>query len=534
MARMIPARLRRAALALLLLGSAVSAAAGRVVLVGVDGATWSVIDPLVAEGALPHLAALARDGVTADLATVEPVNSPTVWTSIATGRSPEVHRIRDFFSTALDRPVPTIFERLAAQGKRVGLYDYLKTWPPRDLPGGFVIPGWTRRDDAVQPPDVFARAGHAPPYRYSNQDLRNRRDFLRSAREELVRKAPQYRALAGAFDLDVAAVTFYAFDALAHRFWLDAFPEQFEGELPRAPDPAHRNVLRETMLGVDAALGEIRAGLAPEDVLLLASDHGFQAGDAGGRVWTSSLDAPLAAEGLVADRDPFRFVGQFFAVVIRVLPGPFEDRDALTERLAGLLRGARSADGDPLYTVDVLDAAERPPGHERGLLSRLRQWFVRTLVQYLFHVDFGTDAFAYVLAQPDAEVLDPLWPDGRVVFAGKEMPLPDLLYADDFSGTHHPTAVFAAAGGPIVHRAERGALSVLDLAPLIAYLAGTPIPGDLEGTLPSAWIDPAWLAEHPPRVAAADTLPALAPLEASGDVGEEELLERLKAMGYVR
>ena len=89
-----------------------------------------MIDPLIAEGALPHFAALAKDGVSADLATVEPVNSPTVWTSIATGRSPEAHGITNFFDTALDRQVPTVFERLAAGGRRVGLYDYLATWPP--------------------------------------------------------------------------------------------------------------------------------------------------------------------------------------------------------------------------------------------------------------------------------------------------------------------------------------------------------------------------------------------------------------------
>ena len=515
---------------------AAPATAGRVVLVGVDGAGWSLIDPLLAEGALPHLASLLKDGASADLATVEPVNSPTVWTSIATGRSPDVHKIRDFFSTGLDRPVPTIFERLAAQGLRVGLYDYLKTWPPRRLPGGFVIPGWTRRDGAVQPPDVFERAGRAPAYRYSNRNLRNRIDFIRSARRELTEKAPQWNALVRAFDPQVGAVTFYSVDALGHRFWLDAFPEQFE-RAPREPVDEHRGVIREAVVGVDAALGAIRGGLGPDDVLLLASDHGFQAGDPEGRVWTSSLDALLEEEGLVADRDPFRFVGQFFAVVIRVRPGPFESRDALTDRLAGLLRGASSKDGEALYTVDVLDARERPPGHARSLLNRLRQWGVRTFARYAFHVDFGSEAHAFILARPDADVLDPLWPNGRVLFAGKERPIAEILYAEDFNGDHHPTAVFAVAGGPIAANPTRGSLSVLDLAPLIAYLAEAPIPDDLEGRLPIELIDPEYLAAHPPRYVAAAELPILPPLGADAAAplaGEEELLEQLKAMGYVR
>ena len=531
---MIPAFLRAVGLLLAVVATPGGADAGRVVLVGVDGAGWPLLDPMLAEGALPNLAALTRDGVHADLATVEPVNSPTVWTSIATGRSPEVHGITDFFSTALERPVPTVFERLAAQGVRVGLYDYLKTWPPPTFPGGFVIPGWTRRNDDVAPRDVFARAGRDPAYRYSNQDLRNREDFIHASREELARKAAQWKALAEAFDVQVGAVTFYSIDALGHRFWLDAFPEQY-GAGVRAPVPEHAGLMREAAVGIDRALGEIRGALAPEDVLLLASDHGFQAGEPDGRVWTSSLEGPLADAGLVPEAGGFRFVGQFFSVVIRVLDGPFEAREATSQKIAGLLRGAASPSGEPLYTVDVLDARERPQGHERPWTNRLRQWGVRTFARYAFGVEFGMDAHAYIIARPNSSVLDPLWPDGRVTFAGKERPLKEVLYADDFTGTHHETAVFVAAGGPIRAVPERGDLSVLDIAPLIAYLAGAPIPDDLEGRLPTDWLDPDHLAAHPPQAAPAATLPTLPPLTAPGEDadGDEALLERLKAMGYV-
>jgi hypothetical protein len=509
--------------------------APRVLLFGVDGASWSVLDPMIAEGALPHFAALARDGATADLATVEPVSSPVVWTSIATGRSPEAHRIRDFFATALDRPVPSVFERLAADGRRVGLFDYLMTWPPASLPGGFVIPGWTRRDAAVTPPDVFARAGLAPPYRYSLDGLRQRHEYLASAREELARKAPQWLALARAFDVEVGAVTFYSVDALSHRFWRDVFPGEFRrGGL--APDPAHAGVIREAYAGVDRALGEIRAGLAPGDVLLVASDHGFQADDRGERrIWSSSIEGALREVGLDAQRDAFRVVSQFFSVTIRVLPGPLVERDALAQRLAAALGDLRAPDGTPLYAVDVLDAAPRPPGAERPLLARARQFVVRQAAWWLFGVEFPGDAHAYVLARPDGDALDALWPDGRVRFAGRELPVSQVAAPDDFTGRHHPTAVFLAAGGPIARLGERAKLSVLDLAPLVAHLAGAPIPDDLEGRLPADLLDPAWLAERPPRVVPAASLPAPPRAGAPGATPDDEALrERLRSMGYLR
>ena len=81
-------------------------ASARVVLVGVDGASWSVIDPLLAAGELPSLAAMSKRGITAELETVEPLNSPTVWTSIATGRSPDAHGVTDFLDSSISVQVP--------------------------------------------------------------------------------------------------------------------------------------------------------------------------------------------------------------------------------------------------------------------------------------------------------------------------------------------------------------------------------------------------------------------------------------------
>ena len=114
----------------------------KLVLIGVDGGSWNVAGPMLDAGELPHLAAIRDRGLWGDLETVEPVISPTVWTSIATGRRPEAHGVTSFFAGRREVRVPTVWERLAAAGLKVGLYDYLITWPPRELPGGFMIPGW--------------------------------------------------------------------------------------------------------------------------------------------------------------------------------------------------------------------------------------------------------------------------------------------------------------------------------------------------------------------------------------------------------
>ncbi len=537
MPRSAPMRSRPLPFARVLLALAVlgvpTAAAARVFVIGVDGASWDVIDPLVARGELPQLAAIAARGVTARMDTVEPLISPTVWTSIATGRSPSAHGVTGFLATRLSRRVPTIFERLAAHGLRVGLYDWLVTWPPNAPTAGFVIPGWLRRDASVAPTDTWTRAG-VTPYSWE-ANARTPEGFVVRAREEVTRKTPTWNALAAAFLLDVGGVTFYSVDATSHRFWQDAFPEQFGAERP-APASANAGVIHEVMLGIDRSVGGIVAGLSPEDTVIVVSDHGFQADTRGRRrIWVTHLAEEAPQLGFDAERDGFSFATEFSAIVLRVRPGPFAERDAVAERWAALLRGARTGDGRRIFElVEVVDAAPRPPGAERSWLTRARQTAVRLVLRYAFGERLETPAHAWVIARVDARVMDGLWPDGTAEIGGVHLPLRELAHPDDFSGRHEPTAVFLAVGGPIVHAAGRGRLSVLDVAPLVAYLAGQPIPDDLEGRLPADRIAPEWLAAHPPRFEAAPPWHPDAGDAPAGAADDAAVIERLRALGYVK
>src|SRR5207244_2912847 len=101
------ARRRRLGLLAVVLSVLVAVAAGgavwlrgraprKVLIIGIDGADWKIIDRLAAEGAVPNLAKLKKDGTWAELQSQEPILSPIIWTTIATGKTPDKHGVAWF------------------------------------------------------------------------------------------------------------------------------------------------------------------------------------------------------------------------------------------------------------------------------------------------------------------------------------------------------------------------------------------------------------------------------------------------------
>ena len=152
----------------------------RLLMIGLDGADWRVMDPLLAQGKLPNLARLISGGVRVRLKTVEPVLSPVVWTTAATGFLPSEHGILDFLVTDVrtgervpvtsrHRRVKAIWNLLAEAGVPVGVIGWWATWPAEPVEGFIVtdrvayqILGQGKTSDGdprgkTFPPDLFRR-----------------------------------------------------------------------------------------------------------------------------------------------------------------------------------------------------------------------------------------------------------------------------------------------------------------------------------------------------------------------------------------
>ena len=121
----------------------------RLLLFGVDAGTWNILTPMMQAGELPTLTSLVNRGSYGILKTGVPIQSPQMWTSIATGVVPEKHGITRFTAEipGTDREVPVtsnmrkvkaFWNILSEADVTVGVVGWWPSWPAEEV-NGFVI-----------------------------------------------------------------------------------------------------------------------------------------------------------------------------------------------------------------------------------------------------------------------------------------------------------------------------------------------------------------------------------------------------------
>ena len=121
----------------------------RLLIVGWDAADWIIIDRLIAAGRMPTLKAAIDAGVRADLRTLEPKLSPLLWTSIATGKTPDKHGILNFLEPKADgsglqvasstsRAGKALWNIVSQAGVRTQTVGWYASHPAEPIVGGVV------------------------------------------------------------------------------------------------------------------------------------------------------------------------------------------------------------------------------------------------------------------------------------------------------------------------------------------------------------------------------------------------------------
>ena len=147
-------------------GPAFSTPVRRLLIIGLDGATFDVLNPLIAEGRMPRLREAIAAGASGRLRSTVPPITPAAWTTFLTGKNPGSHGVIDFErydvhtnklsfnSTRCLDHVRNLWQILGDHGLKVGSVNVPMTYPPTPVNGflvsGFETPG--PESDLVYPP----------------------------------------------------------------------------------------------------------------------------------------------------------------------------------------------------------------------------------------------------------------------------------------------------------------------------------------------------------------------------------------------
>ena len=111
----------------------------KVLLIGWDAADWEVITPLLEEGLMPSLEGLINRGVMGNLATLQPILSPMLWNSVATGKYADKHGIHGFIEPDPKTAAPGRTPARRANAKRFGIFSPNQGCAVTSSAGGPVI-----------------------------------------------------------------------------------------------------------------------------------------------------------------------------------------------------------------------------------------------------------------------------------------------------------------------------------------------------------------------------------------------------------
>jgi len=277
----------------------------RVTVIGVDGATWRVIDPMLARGELPNLGQLIESGVRSPLRSEGPLISPAIWTTMSTGVSRAKHGIRDFamprvgLLTSRDRRVPALWTLASRHGLRSAVVGWWGTYPAENIEGAVVSERAlkTREEDlqlrfrgGVRSPEL-GRLTHPPevlellaatlfqmPERAADD---SEDDWLRKRvrAEDIATLATMsgLRKQMGPFDLELVLVR--GVDPVSHVFWRfqepDAAAYHALPPVTEADKVRYGSAVEDQYRLVDSLLGDLPARGSPDRVIFVVSDHGF-------------------------------------------------------------------------------------------------------------------------------------------------------------------------------------------------------------------------------------------------------------------
>jgi len=531
------------------------------ILIGIDGATFSILDPLMDEGVMPFLRQFIASGVRAELLSIVPPITPPAWTSLMTGRSPGHHGVFDFFlkespdshnirfASSHDVGCETIWSIVSRHGMRVTSLNFPLMFPPPRINGNVVSGGWVPWRQlrlGCHPPDLYDRLKALPGFnaRELAMDAAHEEKAVEGCQpeeyedwiEHHIRREQQWfdilRYLMREDPCELTALLFDGVDKIQHLCWRFLDPA-YLNERPSPWEQPIRDLSLQYFRQLDQLLADIADLTNPDATIIMASDHGF-----GAQSETFFVNTWLEQNG-------------YLAWANEASPRQTDSTKLGMSQLARhvyLLDWERTMAYAPTPSSNGIHIVTAGRGSEKGVspadYGRFRAELIESLRQVtspttgepvVSHIWTREEAFEgpHMELAPDLTLA--LWDGGLV----------SILASDDVvkprpepSGTHRPEGVFMAAGPGVRQGVSLPHLSIMDVAPMVLHSLGLAIPGDMEGCVPTGAFEPPWLQACPVRATAPakpsePTAPQATVEIVYTEEEEAELAARLRALGYI-
>lgn len=538
-----------------------------VLVLGLDAATFDLIEPWVKEGRLPSFQRLMETGAWGRLESTIPPVTAVAWNTFATGKNPGKHGVFDFVRREADgysirvvsggsRRTTPFWSLLDRYGLRVGVINMPMTYPPDRLEHGFVISGFDApgvESDFVYPPHLKTILRRNNYVIHSTKTTREAwaRDLFEAF--EVQKKA--FWELYNTQPWDVLVMVFMQLDVAQHLFWREM----------ETLDPRFGSVIPQLYQNADTLLGEVLKNLDSETTLMVISDHG-----AGPLKKVVSVNQWLFREGYLVLRKQNSLSRVFNRVLLRILTLlnmylPKHIKAILKRRLAWV-----RDDVESYFLASQVDWEKTRAfalGEYGGIYINLQGREAKGTVppQEYDYLRSEITARLVTLRDPDTgeAVIQRVYRREEIYDGPYVDEAPDLVlhwnYAYDCreragserrgvfeseitfkefadykkTGVHRHHGVFFAHGLPIQSGSLKGAL-LMDIAPTVFHILGIPVPADMDGRVLTEAFKPEWLVQHP-IVYENGKLDDMDKGTDSGYGADEEkqVKERLRALGYL-
>jgi len=498
----------------------------KVIVIGLDGATFDVIYPLVQRGKLPTFSFLLKKGCSARLKSVYPRWSAPAWVSLVTGKNPGKHSVFSFLRLKPDGGVEgvvssrcirgeTIWDILSTNGKKVVIINVPVTYPPKPVNGimisgfltpssscDFTYPRWLKdmlKDYKIDVADAFKRTIVSLPYEDLAKLYRELTEVLES-RRRLVKR------LIKALDWDFFMVVFMVLDRAQHFFWHTLRTEN--------------DIVSFFYSKIDDVLSELLGLLDEDTMVFVVSDHGF--GPAPRRLF--HVNTWLMEKGFLVLRKESLLRVRLLSKLRRLLTPLIKlfEKIIVLLGMRVLVMMKRAALWSEESIAELVDwSRTRAYGMQFGIRINLEGREPNGIVK---PHDYHT--LRDILMEKLRQVRDPRT-GGRVfkavlrredVYKGEFVELaPDIILIpeDDYrlamtledswitdeaiklpSGDHRSHGIFIAYGKRVKEGVSLGEVSIFDIAPTIMYVFGLNVPDDMDGRILRGIFQKAGNGEH--------------------------------------